>query len=97
MGSPEYPTFPGVFVSEMCPGDSGVILDGEFSVEDLEKIIAYLRPPRDVNRPYIDAQDVAELTAKIKADPEVGARLMREAGIWDENNKLTPLFGGTTT
>ncbi len=29
---------------------------------------------------------------KMEADPEIGRRLMRDAGIWDENNKPTEKY-----
>jgi hypothetical protein len=38
--------------------------------------------------------EMDELKAAIKSDPEVGAKLMRDAGIWDENNQLTEKFAG---
>ncbi len=40
-----------------------------------------------------DFQNYArELRERIKADPEVGKRLMIDAGIWDENGKLTEKY-----
>lgn len=38
--------------------------------------------------------EMDDLKRRIKEDPEVGARLMREAGIWDAENRLTPKFIG---
>lgn len=29
---------------------------------------------------------------KMEADPEIGRRLMRDAGIWDENNNLVEKY-----
>ena len=35
---------------------------------------------------------VRELREQIKADPEVGKRLMQQAGIWDENGQPTEKY-----
>lgn len=39
-------------------------------------------------------KELVELKARIKADPEIGAKLMRKAGIWNKNNKLTKKYRG---
>jgi hypothetical protein len=38
--------------------------------------------------------ELEELRARIKEDPEIGAKLMRKAGIWNKNNKLTKKYRG---